>query len=787
MRFVYWFALISSVLLLNPIAYAKTCPYRVSEKTLEQACTENLSRSRESKYDCLAAGRDEYIDSCALGICAKYDTSRAKTQCVQAARGRIYSDDDLSECAKRYFDEESEGSDCLAARGTSQARFQQLELAKEKGYRQGSEDSSKTPSKLDPKIPQDRADKAGKTVAERYLKTKGYNDGVQKGRDAKDPIEAASYAEGQAEGTQLAATQAANYDRNQGFNAALTEMENGSETPPESKTISLQADKTASLEGAGALKYPRVTRLSEGVAPVAPTVARLSEPSKALPTDRDPSYSDLPYVPSPYTVPTKGAPCIADDDRFCINAFKEGYIDGFKKQAHSQFTKAYQEAYQAAFESSFEAALKNPVPAEAVQEGIVFASKERGMLAAYSANYPQFSAEENKKGREQLLQTLRSQPLVRVASVHFESAYGKLLVPRNGFMVSIEVDNFGEVDSASGQYRISIPSNTSTTATTSPLGLASNWKSTSRVLPSIPARTRTLFRFAFEGTAAALKTGEEKNFSVVLDAIGQKTSSQLGYMPIQWVHTKTTPQFPVELVSLTPLSKFSGTQSVAARFTLKNKRAERSEAYTSTLSTEPKAIAIRQGEALSIPALDPGESYEFEVALEPTIWTSYRGATDFTFQLSDGKGTILSRQVFPYLVDLGMPLGIRVGRGGTNYSNQVIHHPLYSRSIPVQIQLDCTQKMEHGEGYHFRYAGSSHPGFSYVGTVGADVGTCQPGRPRYISSGSIWIPDYHVPTPASLKFILEKNGVAVQGVQVFVQTIAGTERRSSGSYCGTCP
>jgi len=768
-------------------AESKTCPSRVSEKTLEQACKENLSSARGNKYDCLAAGRDEYVDSCALGICAKYDSIQAKTQCVQAARGRIYSEDDLKECAKRYFEEESEGTDCLAARGKSQARFQQLELAKDRGHREGREAAAKEPGKFSLKSAEERGQKAATTVAENYLNTKGFNEGVLKGRASAAPIDANAYEEGRAEGIKLAAFHAADFDLPQGFNEALGERNRDLTPPPLSQIISLQHDKTASLEGLENLSLTHVVRGADGMTHTPPVAKDLLEASKMPPSNREPSSSDLPVGSNPGSIPTKHAPCVAEDDRPCIDAFKAGYAEGYKRQVQSRFTELYRESYKAAFESALDRYLLKPVPADSVEQGVVFESKERGLMSAYSTEYPKFKSQQNQKGRDNFRQALRTQPLVRIASIHFESASGERLVPKNKFTISVEVDNFGEVDAESGQYRLSIPADSYLSSATGALSLATFWKSTYRVLPRIPARTRTRFQFAFEGTAAPLATGVAKGFHVLLEAIGKRYDSKFAYSNLQWFDTKVVPNYPVELVELKPLARFSGTSSVATLFTVKNKRAERSEAYTASISTKPSAIGVRYGDSIAIPALDPEESYEYEVTLDPTVWTSYLSATNFALKLSDSKGTLLSEQTFPYIVDLGMPLGIRIFEGGVDYSNQIIHKPIYTRTFSLRLDLACKEKIPRGEGYRFRYLGSSDPNFTFTGTVAADVGACEAGRRRALTYGTVSLPKHHIENPAALKFVLEKNGAIVQGVQIFVQTIPGTERYSYTRACSTCP
>lgn len=769
-------------------ASAKSCPYGVYEKTLEQACSENLSYRGGSKYDCLAAGRDEYIDSCALGICVKYDSSREKTECVQAARGRIYSDDDIRDCMKRYDD--GEGTECLAARGTSQARFQQLELAKEKGHRQGQAEAEKKTRTFDVAVPTQRGEKSGKTVGGLFVKQTAYNAGVAKGRAANAPLDAAAYKDGETEGSKIAAGHAAAFDRPSGFNAALVEKQTGAAAPELSETLSLQDDKTASLEGPGTLTVTRLVRTAVGPQPVGPKAAGVSTPSKQPPSDRDPSTYDMPYVGNERPSSLKSAPCVADDDTACIEAYKKGYAHGYTETVHTHYTKQYREAYQAAFDSSLKAVLAEAVPPEFEQQGVTFASRERGILDNYAVSYAGFKITEFEKGRADFAAALSKLPLVRLASIRLESAAGAMVVPTNGYQLTVDVDNFGEVDAVPGQFRVSLPVvDKPGSDKVNPDILyfqAKSWNKVARVLPKIPGRTRSTFRFALEGTAGRMATGKAHALTVAMDSIEQLTPKQMSYVTIQSLKTEIVPNYPVELVKLTPNTKFSGTQAVTARFTVKNNRNVKSDAVIGVLTTEPQAIAVKNADAVKIPELEPGESFEFDANLEPTVWTNYRGPTDFSLKLSNAQGALLARQLFPYVVDLGMPLGLRIVYNATDYSGKTIQQLQNYRSLPIQIQVDCSQKIDLHDGYRFRYAGSSNASFDFVGTVGADIGSCTPNRPRMVAHGSIWTPTTEVTTPAALRFVLEQNGAIVQGVQVFVQTVAGNARGGRGYYGGSC-
>lgn len=770
------------MLALYPLALvAKSCPYGLSDHTLEEACSKNLNSYRSKKEDCLLAGRDEYLDGCALDFCARLDRLHDKLTCIRSIGGRTYKDDDLSDCLTRFKSDETDGIDCLAVHGTSIARLQMLELSKERGYREGARAAEDEDPQFDLTIAETRGTAGGVKVGETFLSKTAFNLGYEEARKAAAPPDAAAYAAGQTAGENLAVNNAKDYERRIGFNEALSEAEKSKVAPPHLATFSLKEDKTPSLEGPGTLSVLRMSAVSVGNAPIAPTPIVLTPPNKLPPGDHVPANSELPNLTPTLPAPTNEAPCVIPGDADCLRAFREGYSAGFTREVQSRYSRHYRKIYRQAFEASLAVTLKGVAEPQHKQNGLSAASKERGLLDAYVLKYASEKQAKNKEGRLDFVTELKQRPLVKVVSAYFESAAGPYLIPSNEFTLTVELDNLSDTDAPGGYYRINLPKDSTSSK---PAELA-HWNPSTRVLPAIPANSRTKFQFAFNGVARSVKTGESKIIVLSLEALeSDYTGKNLTYRYLAPVVATAIPNYPLELVSVKEQDKLVAGKEVTAIVTVKNNRTERSLPYRTRLMTDPQSIVVSPEGGIEIPPLDPGQTYDYEVRLNPSVWVNYRSATDFLFRLANTENEMISHQILPKMVDLGIPLGLRVAYQGGDVSNRTIEIPANYKAFGIQVQLDCSRKIELNEGYTFRYSGSTDPSFNFVGTVGGQIGGCTPNRPRYLASGSIWTPGKQVAKPAALQFVIEQNGVIIQGVQVFVKTLPSTS--TGGGYCGSC-
>jgi hypothetical protein len=730
----------------------------------------------------MAAGQDEYIDGCALGFCVLYESHEEKLACVAATRGRVYSNEDLEECAKH---QREDATTCLAARGKNQGRLSQLEFAKDKGARLGEAAGTKDKRTFDLKAATSRGQASGDKVALDALKVKAFNLGVRNDRDSPQPLDPVAFKEGETAGAEFATKRAKEFDWKAGFNQAFATADSSSQPPLNSQTVNLSTAAMPPSLGSTAPALPQIQKITGESSPPEPAASEPKPIPQSPPEDKDPYRSDLPTVyTSGLSVPNSDSPCVPEDDKACLDAFESGFQDGFVSGVHRTFTEKYQEAYLAAFRPALEQALKQDLPLASKAEGTRFSSHERGFLEAFKKAYPGQKNALTIEGEAAFAAALQKHSFVRLVDVKFRSAGGDYVIPGNVFFVDITVDNHGALEVPAGYYRFSLAQSRPWRRPGEPLPAASSWKVSTRVLPSIPGRTRTVFQVALEGTGAQVKTGQALEIRTALELHTEKWPKYFLYQPVQEKTLPLLAHYPLELASVEPRSPFSGLQEVTALFSIKNSRADRSAPYVATLTTEPNTVKVRDNEKISIPALAPGEVFHLETKLTPTLWVNYQSPTDFSLMLADDQGAFVSRQNFPLAVDLGMPVGLKLVHKGADVSNRVIHHSLSSGNLSIQLRVECTEEIRLSDGYRFRYLGPSRSEFSFLGTTSASVGPCKPGNHHFATSGSIRVPEHHVDSPGAIRFQLEKDGVAVQKVQVFVQTMKGTE--SGKNACGAC-
>jgi hypothetical protein len=740
-RFFIW----ALILLCGPVFADRQNCGRLSEKTLKQVC--DRIPTWEGTFECMGAGKGGYLDGCALAACDRCVSSNGTVECVRSIRDQRYTLAEVLYCDSMNTDNLT--AKCFHSSGTSYARYQQLELAKKSGRSDGKRTAKDFSTNNTVAI------SAGQVLGREFAVNKAqsdsrqrnFNEGYRQARLFASSRTASFYSEGQVLGATLAQEQAMKVDGVRAFTSAVDARLNA--TPAASQALDLAGDTTPISNVGSDLDLHHQRQVPAGSQP----------PQFAMPTDavaHSPIYSQDMEKNISVAFPDTGenpqdSPCL-DSDRDCSQAYSEGYRDGFRFEYRQLYLADFAKGFNEAAEAEYAALVLKPNPS-AHEQGVQSGSRDQGILDSFASQYPREKELAEIEANRRFSASLSRSFLAIVRNLRIETQGRAMLIPGQRFSVDVEIDNLGGADVPAGYFQLS-------TDHFQPGTLDKN----SRTLPSIPANTRMIFKSVFSGLAHRASAGTEYKMTLALSTLDDKNQLRVR----QNLPATVVARFPLELVSLEPKTAFNGTASVPVAITVRNNLEMPSEAFTATLNTEPAAVRVETKNALLIPALNPSETWSAEVQLQPSIWTNDGVPTVFTFTLADSKQKPVSLQPFYHLIDLNRPVALRALSGAENVSNSVVNGRA-GGSVPVQISVNCRQAVAHSDGYRFRYAGSNFSGITFIGTVGADVGKCEAGRMRVLSSGSVRIDRSAKGQLGTLQFHLEKNGAVVQGLQLFVK------------------